>query len=142
MATTTTKHAEETIASAPSPSTASTIPDGRVLREDRAGDRGGGQEGPRGWLAATTTASTRPLYTPSVSGGAPRTTRANGENHHGVPGAGGVCFFDMDAGFGMAGDFIQGPGWRRRLSGEAAGRATVRKLEGCCDAMTRQTRGL
>ena len=34
-------------------------PDGRVLREDRAGDRGEARRS-SGWLAATTTASTRP----------------------------------------------------------------------------------
>ena len=43
---------------------------------------------------------------------------------------GGACFFDMAAGFGMAGDFIQGPGVEAAwMSGEAAGRAAAQKLK-------------
>ena len=43
---------------------------------------------------------------------------------------GGACFFDMAAGFGMAGDFIQGPGVEASwMSGEAAGRAAAQKLK-------------
>ena len=131
VAITTTKYAEETIASAPltvdgeyNPQTAeyfakiepAIVAEARRCLGVACGDDDG--EYPA------------PVHAKCQRWGAAYHSGAIGEDYHGVPGAGGVCFFDMDAGFGMAGDFIQGPGVEAAwLSGEAAGRATVRKLK-------------
>ena len=131
VAITTTKYAEETIASAPltvdgeyNPQTAeyfakiepAIVAEARRVLGVACGDDDG--EYPA------------PVHAKCQRWGAAYHSGAIGEDYHGVPGAGGVCFFDMDAGFGMAGDFIQGPGVEAAwLSGEAAGRATVRKLK-------------